>query len=756
MQRRSLFVSALVLLVLGVLWLSLRDRAPERTGGTAAEASPERVDEIARSAESPRSAISADVANADVRTEVIGTDVPPPDAVETWSAGRTLLVITIVEQGSRAPLQGIRVSARATQAIIETERHEIGGARAGLDEIPITGIDGRVWLEVPPLSEIELPYWSEGVSVQSGASHEPAFRAGERRSTVWTLTTQPDRVIVVRALDHERRTPIAGALVVARLERDALALRSDDGSSLAIDRQLANATTGGDGVARLGLHAADAAYLELSAPGYGRVLAAESAADTWPKPRASSTAPLDVPMQRSASLRGTLAGAHGGEIVLRADAWSLLPPELHTFWIPASPALFSASLDVTGAFVFEDLPPLCKLDALFVAADRKAQRVGESLQLAPGESSVVAWQLGGSCTLRGRVLDQDSRPVTDGEVWLVRPFFDVRGIARRLAAGVDGSSVFARASLTADGTFEFRGVPSGSFGLGLPARESDGEPPIHGVAGLAVQVEIAPGETSKETDLRVDRDLFLSGRVLDPQGRRVSDGSVTVRRIGLWELEGQSFEEGQFRIGPLVRGRYRIEAESFEHAASTAIEVDAGADDLVLQLNSGGSILGRVSLPGAPFEGCELYLIPGSDTGIKYLSQLGQTSADGAFRFDALTPGTYHLFAAARGGRVAILHGVTVRGGQATRDVELRLAPGARLNVRCGAEAKFLVARHEDVDIVHQEIVPNATNELWVPAGSIRLELANVRQQGSELVRDVVATLAFDVISGELREIELH
>src|SRR5262245_49353470 len=95
----------------------------------------------------------------------------------------------------------------------------------------------------------------------------------------------------------------------------------------------------------------------------------------------------------------------------------------------------------------------------------------------------------------------------------------------------------------------------------------------------------------------------LQGRVTDPSGALVPGVSITVREAGTgFVRETQSNEEGQYRLGALLVGTYRVEALStgFGRAVANSVDLTVGETrtlNLSLQL---ASISAEVSVEAVP------------------------------------------------------------------------------------------------------------------------------------------------------------
>ncbi len=229
----------------------------------------------------------------------------------------------------------------------------------------------------------------------------------------------------------------------------------------------------------------------------------------------------------------------------------------------------------------------------------------------------------------------------------------------------------------ADGRFALAQVPSGLWAIRL---DSDALP------RAMTFFEIAPTERSKLIDIAIDRGLAISGRVLDPDGNPVPGCSVSgqsdVRHPWGNRDGAEAAPDGSFLLGPLLSGRYRLQAwdqNSPFFVPSEETEASTGERDITLQLRWGGILRGRV-VDAETEQPCAARL---SLVSKEYDFNWGNGSEDdGTFEFTNLEPGLYDLVADPHDGRIGILSGLRVAAKTVLGDLRLRLSEGAELKVR--------------------------------------------------------------------------
>jgi Carboxypeptidase regulatory-like domain len=231
-------------------------------------------------------------------------------------------------------------------------------------------------------------------------------------------------------------------------------------------------------------------------------------------------------------------------------------------------------------------------------------------RLSLDEMKPIALRLGPETQVRGRVIDQDERPVAGAEVsyeWL-RPanadpalFWDsvYLGRERRIRCETD-----------ADGRFALGHIPKGA----RTALRVD-------AAGFAhwqtSRVDDMPtGGQAEEVTIHLEREGVVEGRVTR-DGRPAAGVAVRAGAVGPangWG-EGTTDAEGHYRLGMLAGGTYNVcldELTEFVAAARESVKVRSGetVSGIDLAITPGGFIEGRMvdaetgkGVSGAPAAG---------------------------------------------------------------------------------------------------------------------------------------------------------
>lgn len=221
---------------------------------------------------------------------------------------------------------------------------------------------------------------------------------------------------------------------------------------------------------------------------------------------------------------------------------------------------------------------------------------------------------------------------------------------------VTGISLGNSATTDSAGRFTLRGLKSGSVSLlavatGYASREH-------------TTVELGVAEQVSDIVLYVDPSFTISGFVVSKQDR---DRAVSEVLVGAWNLSpplahvssNPSADDGYFEIHGVFPGTYKIGAVGEQRLPSlfdTSVEVvDANVDDVIVQLDQGRTVRGRVNPPAAAYVRTE---VDPSTIGIFSIpsvvaSQLARTNTDddGNFELRGLGSGKLALVAEVTDGR---------------------------------------------------------------------------------------------------------
>ncbi len=659
---RSLIVVAAILVGV-VVWL----RNPE---SDAASASPQPaiVEPSERSA-APDELLVRDEPQAREETKRTETataaNEPSAAAATTRSATTATIRVSVVAAETNEPLAGRHVYAITAPAPQQWAMRSSAGVRAARGESAVSNSEGRVELEVEP-GRAHRVVGSE--DSESASVAVAALEAGATAEIVVRIPTRADASFYGRVVDAQTRQP----LVSARFRVDASLGRSSAANE--------GESVDPDGEFELRCRSWADNYVRVEAEGYAWALAALG------KEHATRRSALEIPLARSATLEVlVLDGA-------RPLASAIVRAATEAFRMSVSPGVFylgneprwSATSEADGVARLVDLAPNAPLK-LEVAHGNRTQTLGTPLTLEPGEARRIEVRFGAGATIRGRVETSSGAPLADVETLRVAVERSFRSLLE------DHRKPVATTRSDAAGHFAFEDVAAGDWWIGVAPKRSDsfrerpGNP--RQLAPVAEPVAVTSAGGAIAVVVRTDEGLFIGGRTLDSSDSAASSMVFACS----WDSDvfafGRSQDDGAFRLGPLPTGEYRVQARAMPGGPSGAsdsssVEVSAlaGVNDLELLLLPGASVSASLIGPdGAPIDGqLRLY-----SSGPTFHASMTSTRK-GRGRLDGVPPGTYRLSASTSSGLFASRGGIVARAGAATEEIELRLAPGAILELKYG------------------------------------------------------------------------
>jgi protocatechuate 3,4-dioxygenase beta subunit len=195
-------------------------------------------------------------------------------------------------------------------------------------------------------------------------------------------------------------------------------------------------------------------------------------------------------------------------------------------------------------------------------------------------------------TVRGRVTDAGTG----------RPIRMARVVLAPLQRGASSRERVSRTA--ADGTYEFRGVPSGRFTMtASKARYVTLQYGQKLPAPSGIVLDVAPGRALERIDVALARAAAIAGRITDELGDPLERASVAAMRIGYSERGRElvtvssaiTNDAGEYRISQLQPGEYYVVAS--ERAESFGSEPDADIGFLKTAYPANADIAGARRVP---------------------------------------------------------------------------------------------------------------------------------------------------------------
>ena len=449
--------------------------------------------------------------------------------------------------------------------------------------------------------------------------------------------------------------------------------------------------------------------LRLGAPGFAPVLVQTDTLHDV----AARAAEIRLGLAGSLAVRVVDAvgtGMEGLTVHLRADALSMgataaLFPTAHTVEDPR----WEGTTDDFGEAVLEDLP-IVPLTGELRRGSELLLRAPAPLQLRPGERTQVVWSLGGGAVVFGRVRTIAGEPVPDAEVWRAGVTHDFT----TLFGPRDGSSVAAKARTDANGNFTMRDVRAGRWRIGLAPRPE--------LTSETVTIDVEPAAPVAIVDLLAHAGVFLRGKVVDPDDRPLPNIRVLAKKQGTLIYHEVDFTaaDGSFQLGPTVAGTFEIGSGPGpgDLMPSDLRLVEAGEEGVVLRLRAGGMIEGVV-VDAATGE-----LVPASvhaapvTQGRDPWGMQRILSQESSFLFRGLERRAYHRVAHTTDGRIGEARAMALPLGKGGDPVEVRVAPGAKLDlINTGERNGVFGVYHDEVPVAGNGLPAGSRIQLTVPAG---------------------------------------
>jgi protocatechuate 3,4-dioxygenase beta subunit len=186
------------------------------------------------------------------------------------------------------------------------------------------------------------------------------------------------------------------------------------------------------------------------------------------------------------------------------------------------------------------------------------------------------------------------------------------------------------------GAFTIGGLAPGGYRI---AADNESYAPAAFVFDADAHVEAgAPG-----LRLVASKSVSIEGGVVDETGKPVFDAKVTATSSDEVErAEAKSDDDGAFELlGLSARGRYVLETSATDRVADTRAGVAGGARGLVIILERGLAVAGRVlDAAGRPLARTNFGVRPVGGKAMKY----ADTDADGRFRIEGLARGAFEAW----------------------------------------------------------------------------------------------------------------
>ncbi len=345
---------------------------------------------------------------------------------------------------------------------------------------------------------------------------------------------------------------------------------------------------------------------------------------------------------------------------------------------------FTTRSGADGSFRLQGIP--CANPMVIDTFSRHhARTIARKLNLIKGQTLSLELMLEESSSISGIVNDRNGHALGRKQVLIAK----TDKILDSVMNENDDGEIKIRSA--ADGTFRCENLAAGTYKITLA------EPGY--VRASHKGIQLAAGEDRTGFVLVMDEGLAIGGRVVDSSQQPVKNALVrAVPEFNLSKImdmvESQKHrnvvhtdENGFFRCAGLVAGTYNLEITRSAITDKSHTGFDAGSEDLLIVLESGGIAGIVVSIDDVePVRKYRLDLQPTGKTdlldpfGLK--STITRTIEDeqGEFEISHLSPGAYTMTVRADSFESRIMKNIVVKDSDVTRGILVMLAPEASIS----------------------------------------------------------------------------
>jgi hypothetical protein len=317
-------------------------------------------------------------------------------------------------------------------------------------------------------------------------------------------------------------------------------------------------------------------------------------------------------------------------------------------------------------------------EALWVRATKRGlpSAKSDSMQLAAGErKSGLVLTIPSGIAVSGRAIDAQGDPLSGVAVTAAEAEGGQRGMMMRAFIGMQGMAD-DDVRTASDGTFAMR-VKEGTYDFTF-RRE--------GLAPKTVRGQSISVTSSPTIEATLEPAVEITGRVTRG-GAGLENVMIFAMAPGADSANTTTGPDGSFTLSGLAPGSVRLMARKEDDFVQETRNVTAPARDVLIDLQAGGRITGRVvekgtSKPITTFQAGITTSRAGSGMVMMGPPQLRSfTSDDGTFTLESVPAGATVLTASSPGYASARLN-VTVEEGKELKGVELQLDAGVKLTGR--------------------------------------------------------------------------
>lgn len=329
------------------------------------------------------------------------------------------------------------------------------------------------------------------------------------------------------------------------------------------------------------------------------------------------------------------------------------------------------SVRTNRAGVFELILPRRLGTAAVVAhATDMAPARTSQIVLNSAAKSLPPLRMTSGLTMRGRIVDEDRRPVADASISATAHesrLSDTAAEAKKRSASSDKS-----------GSFQLTGLEAGNYKL---LAQHDGY-----AARTVPTTQVDASLLNRVVEIELFRGSFLVGRVIDSAGHAIAGATVGSSSGMDLQLKIVCDNKGAFRIGPFARTTgVTLSATAAGFSPRQAFFVVPQAD-IALVMARNGSLRGQVldADSGEPLRNFELafHRRPGELRSSEYPGSRTFQPDEGRFDWPGIFPGSWTITAQAPGYQPLQVPGIFIPQGGSPEPLMLALHKGKELRGR--------------------------------------------------------------------------
>ncbi|WP_419186324.1 carboxypeptidase regulatory-like domain-containing protein [Rohdeia mirabilis] len=330
----------------------------------------------------------------------------------------------------------------------------------------------------------------------------------------------------------------------------------------------------------------------------------------------------------------------------------------------------------SGTFTFEDLAP-SPFYAITVRHDDFAEQELRNVAVTAGRTQTVTVTLQEGLLVHGYIRDEGGRSVEGAQIILMPiaalnlPTATQIEMGKSTKSNADGYYSIANVDLALTNT-----ISAYKKGFGRASR---------------VDLRQDGADTTVEADFRLLPGLSIRGRVVGPAGEPIEGARVDAYGfVSIQASRGSatSKSDGTFELIDLVDGPYQIRAYVAGWSEVREPRVDAGEQNLLLELQplcevTGRVVVGATNGPVANYTLSVRRVTPGSQVmSAPFMPKKIENAQNGEFTMSGIPEGVYLLQAECEGFAASQSSTFEARLGQVVNGIEIRMTTGGGLTGR--------------------------------------------------------------------------